>query len=379
MKRLLLVIVAIAGGTFTTAEERTSRRYDVIGGFPTASIFSLAQDTEGFLWAGIEGGGLARFDGREFRRWAPRALTSHIQFGRGNGEDLILIVEPQAGDSGGNTLERVADDGVLSIGAPDGARWSDVRDAAYDQRHRLWVAQPTALFYRTERGEWIPVSSPLLTGRRTRRIAPNRAGGVFVVTSDGILSIDSGGSVSRTAETLLAADVIDRGDGSIFYVEKRPRGGGIFERRDGRTTEILFHRGNFVSFVQRGETVWAAFDNGVVALHPREEPEVLAGAQGLPGGGALVDREGSLWVGTTSGLVQVAEPETAVWNERDGLSVAASRYLATTTEGVWVATWGGLVPSQERWRRVEGRRRREARSQVAVDVRQSGQTLGQGP
>lgn len=344
MKRLLFVLIAAIGaGTWPAAEERITRRYDVIGGSTTASIFSLAQDDEGFLWVGIEGGGLARFDGREFRRWAPRALTSHIQFGRGNGDELVMIVEPPAGDSGGNTLQRVAGDGVESIGGPNGTRWSGVRDAAYDQGRRLWVAQPDALFHRTERGEWFPVSSPLLTGHRIRRLAPNRVGGVFVVTSGGILSIDAGGAVSRTAETTVAADVSDRGDGSIFYVEKRPRGGGIVELRGGRPIEILFHPGNFVSLLQRGETVWAGFDNGLVALRPREDPEVLAGAQGLPGGGHLVDREGSLWVGTTSGLVQVAEPETALWNERDGLPVASTRYIAKTAEGVWLATWGGLV------------------------------------
>jgi len=343
MKRLLVVLVAVmAGGTWSRAEERTARRYDTIGGFSTASIFSLAQDTEGFLWAGIDGGGLARFDGREFRRWAPQTLKSHLYFGRGAGEDLVLIVEPDTGAPGGNTLQRIAGDDVVPIDGPDGTRWSGVRDAAYDLGHRLWVARHTELFYRSDRGEWIPLASPLLTGSRIRRLAPNRQGGIFVVTNTGILSIDRGGVVSRIVETSLAADVVDRGDGSIFFVEKKPLGGAIFELRDGRTTELLFRDANFIAFVLRGRTAWAAFDSGVVALRPGESPEVLGPAQGVPGGGGLVDLEGSLWVATAAGLVHIAEPETALWTERDGLPVASSRYLATTKEGVWVSTWGGL-------------------------------------
>jgi len=343
MKRLACLIVALAaGGTWSGAEERTSRRHDRIRGFPSASIFSLAQDREGFLWTGIEGGGLARFDGREFRPWARRKLTSHILFARGAGEDLVLIVEPVAGAEGGNSLQRIAGDDVEPIEGPDGRPWAGVRDAAYDQTQRLWVARDNQLYYRRDQRAWAQLTSPQLSGDRIRRLAPNRTGGVFVITSHGILSVDGDGAAVRLAQTPLAGDVIDRGDGSVFFVEKRPAGGAIFEVRDGRTREILFRRANFISFALRGRTVWASFDGGVIALRPGEAPEVLGAAQGIPGGGGLVDLEGSLWIGTLSGLVQVTEPEAALWTERDGLPVPAARYLARTSEGVWVATWGGM-------------------------------------
>src|SRR6185369_10716984 len=88
-------------------EERTQRRFDRISGLTTASIFGVAQDKEGFLWVGIEGGGLARFDGREFRRWATNKITTHLYFARGAREDLVLIVEPDTGSSAGNSLYRI--------------------------------------------------------------------------------------------------------------------------------------------------------------------------------------------------------------------------------------------------------------------------------
>jgi len=334
---LLFSVVAPAPG-----EERTQRRHDQISGSTSASIFSAAQDEDGFLWVGIEGGGLARFDGREFRRWAPDKLTTHILFARAAGEELVLIVEPEAGSQAGNGLYRIAGDGVEQIAGPEGQLWAGVRDAAYDDGHRLWVARLNELFCRGDRAEWIRIPIDLQAGDRIRRLAPNRRGGVFVVTSGGIQSVDGRGVVSSIVRTPRAADVIDRGDGSIFYAEMKPTGGGIFELREGQNTQLIFLEARFNQFILRGRTVWAAFDNGMVALRAGEQPELLGPAEGVPGGSAFVDREGSLWAGTTEGLVQIPEPETVLWNQKDGLPLPSARYMAKTEEGVWIATWGGL-------------------------------------
>lgn len=338
---LTLAVIFFVGAS-SLGEERTQRLHDQISGSPSASIFSVTQDEDGFLWVGIEGGGLARFDGNEFRRWAPDKLTTHILFARSAGEALVLIAEPEAGSQAGNTLYRIAGDGVEQIPGPDGQSWTGVRDAAYDELHRLWVARRHELFYRGNSGEWIPLSPGLMAGDQIRRLAPNRSDGVFVVTTGGILSIEHSGSVSSIVKTSWAADVIDRKDGSIFYAEMKPGGGGIFELRDGRNTEMAFLSARFNQFVLRGRTVWAVFDKGVVAMRAGEEPELLGPAEGVPGGSAFVDREGSLWAGTADGLVQIPEPETVIWDQRDGLPVPAVRYLAKTDEGLWLSTWGGL-------------------------------------
>jgi len=344
-RALLLALTlaqCVASGRSVTGEERAQRRHDQIGGSTTASIFSAAQDADGFVWVGIEGGGLARFDGREFRRWAPDKITTHIYFARGAGEELVLIVEPDAGSQAGNALCRIVGDGVEQITGPGGQPWRGVRDAAYDDRHRLWVASSNEVFCRVDREEWARLTIGLLPGDRVRRLAANRLGGVFIVTSSGILSVDREGVVSSIVRTSRVADVIDRGDGSIFYAEMKPTGGGIFELRDGRPRELVFLEARFNHFMLRGRTAWAVFDSGMVALRAGEQPELLGPAEGVPGGAAFVDREGSLWAGTAQGLVQIPEPETVMWSQTDGLPISSARYLVKTEEGVWIATWGGL-------------------------------------
>jgi len=48
------------------AQHYNFKQYSVEEGLPRSGIYCLLQDSRGFLWTGTEGGGLSRFDGREF-------------------------------------------------------------------------------------------------------------------------------------------------------------------------------------------------------------------------------------------------------------------------------------------------------------------------
>ena len=43
------------------------RSYTAIDGLPQSQVKGIVEDRNGYLWVGTQGGGLARFDGREFR------------------------------------------------------------------------------------------------------------------------------------------------------------------------------------------------------------------------------------------------------------------------------------------------------------------------
>jgi signal transduction histidine kinase len=70
---------------------------------------------------------------------------------------------------------------------------------------------------------------------------------------------------------------------------------------------------------------------------------MLGAESGIQSGGPLlVDHEGSLWLGSFTGLYQFPEPETRVWTERSGLPSNHARYLARTGDTVWITTWQGV-------------------------------------
>ncbi len=50
----------------------TTRAYTVMHGLPQSQVLCVLEDNNGYLWMGTHGGGLARFDGREFKVYTTR-------------------------------------------------------------------------------------------------------------------------------------------------------------------------------------------------------------------------------------------------------------------------------------------------------------------
>jgi signal transduction histidine kinase/ligand-binding sensor domain-containing protein len=64
---LLMGVLAMTGVSVAQDVHYTIRSYTAIDGLPQSQVTGLAEDVNGYLWIGTQGGGLARFDGREFQ------------------------------------------------------------------------------------------------------------------------------------------------------------------------------------------------------------------------------------------------------------------------------------------------------------------------
>lgn len=66
MKCAFLLTVLLLFPLFLPAQQYNFRGYTVQDGLPQSSVFSMLQDSRGYLWLGTLGGGVARFDGEHF-------------------------------------------------------------------------------------------------------------------------------------------------------------------------------------------------------------------------------------------------------------------------------------------------------------------------
>lgn len=123
------------------AQERLVRRYAADEGLAVPPVTALAQDRQGFLWIGAVGG-LYRFDGVEFRRWAPDRLAGAIAQLAAAPDDARLAVQ----GVDGRIFE--IDDGLVSLlpppraGGPPPSRHSRTTHAAASGPRRRTARSP---------------------------------------------------------------------------------------------------------------------------------------------------------------------------------------------------------------------------------------------
>jgi signal transduction histidine kinase len=322
------------------AKERLYRMLDRSSGLPSASLSGYAQDTNGFFWISTAAG-LFRYDGTEFRQWARDKLTGwhYMVYPAPDGEVFVY-------DLNHTLYHLLPNEDAEPVMGPDGKPFSGVQSAAITKDNRLWAARLDGLFYRNQQDRLVAMPKEIPGNEKIWRLSPGGDGGLYVAMTQSIWKINPDLSYSK----ILAREprgyitnLILHPDGSLFFMEKYADDDGkIFQWRDGRVTELIALKANLQGFVLRGRTVWANTDKCLIAFRESAEPEVLRVPTDIPGSGFLVvDNEGSLWMGSVNGLMQIPEPDTVIFGERDGLPNGGVRYLRKNEEGLWAATWFG--------------------------------------
>jgi len=91
------VIFMLCAATSATSQHYALRQYTAVDGLPQSQVNAMVEDRYGYLWMGTSGGGLARFDGREFKVYSTfdgllsNIITTLFIDSRGS----IWIVHPQ--------------------------------------------------------------------------------------------------------------------------------------------------------------------------------------------------------------------------------------------------------------------------------------------
>lgn len=349
--RVLLAILLFAASYPAgpaVSQQRLIRTYDARDGLSSPTVFSLAQDSTGFLWVGTIGG-LYRYDGSEMKPWAPDRIQGRVRRIVVAGARRVAVLEETG------TLWRVEGGGARRVGAPDGGPVEDARDVAPGANGTLWVLRGDDRIWRLRPGgAWeAPLGPADVGGETPRHLFAGPDGALDVATDGGLWSLPAGegGSPGRIVSLSPVVDVLPLPDGRrillTFWRE-------AFLLEDGRLERLLDVPGRGIDLALRGDVVWVSYDRYLARVESGRPPRILGPRDGIEAGGPLlVDHEGSLWMGTFMGLDQFPEPETRWWADRDGLPSAHARFLARTGDTLWVTTWQGaarLVHGQDGWR-----------------------------
>ncbi len=94
---ILLIGIFLSVNIGAKGQHHTLRQYTAVDGLPQSQVNALVEDQFGYLWIGTSGGGLARFDGREFKVYTTfDGLLSNIVTSLFiDSRKIIWIVHPQ--------------------------------------------------------------------------------------------------------------------------------------------------------------------------------------------------------------------------------------------------------------------------------------------
>ncbi len=283
------------------------RVWQTTDGLPENAIEALAQTPDGYLWSGTWEG-LVRFDGVRFTVF-----------------DFINTPALQ-----GRTIRCLATDasGTLWIGTDEGlTRMSG----------GTFSAVPA------------PPGVPL---RHLHALLPTKDGALWIATnSHGLLRFFEGRFQVWTADNGLAADrvaaIAEDGKGNLWVGTP----GGL-QRWDGtalRAGPSLGGASHTVLslVVDQDGTLWAGTEDGTVyQLHGEHmEPVPEASLPGAPVEALFVDRQNTLWVGSTGrGMLRLAHGRRFTLDSSQGLvSNTVVAFLEDREDNLWIgASEGGL-------------------------------------
>lgn len=305
---VMLLLVLLCGRV--GAQQFGFTRFSVDEGLPRSGVYCIMEDGRGYLWAGTEGGGLARFDGVKFEVFN---LSNGLP-----GNNVRALLEDSEGNiwagTDGQGLCRYDGKRFVVYDVRSGLSSNNVRSLVQDASGVIWVGYAEAGIDRlTPTADSISVakvSHPFLTEDESVRSAlMDGKGALWFATDSGVLRFQDeewkhfGADEGWPSEKAIA--LFEDGIGHIWVG---------FEKGVGRYDGKIFTK---------------------IEGHPQASGRVRAIAQ---------DTHGSMWFGTKEGVLRHDDKGFSFFNEANGLSNARIRDVLVDRSGnVWFGTYyGGL-------------------------------------
>lgn len=357
-------------------------------GLPAGRIRAIEQDADGYLWLGTDVG-LVRFDGVRFMPWttplsnglpitransllssrdgslwvsinereliriqhgAPTAFTEREGFGR---NFVFALAEDHEGTVWAGTLGglyRFHDQRWERLGASHGLVDGAVLAVYEDRAQRLWIATPSAVYRRANRGSTFDRVDDIELSNTSQHFSEDSNGDVWITDFQrGFRPADQSVSVRpKDAPRGWGAHLLHDHRGNFWIATL---GQGLWRvrsdpaRRTGVET-ITVRDGLSSDAVQtmledREGNLWVGTRAGLQRLSPRRVTRLTD----LPIPRALeTSPDGSVWVGTAAGLMRFSSAGRQLYGERDGLPGSVVLALHTDRAGtLWVASERGLA------------------------------------
>ena len=342
---ILLATCVFACASAVSAQTAGTVRLRHIGlgdGLPSPRVFSITQDSLGFLWVGTNDG-VARYDGVRFDVWqeGEGGLPSNVVYAVHADATGAVWAATEGGlarlTRAADRFEEVAEAALDSLGvtavrfldSDAGGLWLSAREGAIHLRpdgtvRRVFQGGPTASpMVRVGEAVWLRDCNLTLTTDTCRP-----------AQTDGPETAPRAGWIEDGALRAVLTD------GRVVRVDGRERRLVTRWPLDvvGRSSQTLVTPGRAWLGSESGLRLYLPARDTVVAI------EREAGLVGRDVMALFEDRQGGVWIGTEQGLHRWTPPRSGFHavTTAEGLGDGRVNGLTTLGDDVWVATNGGL-------------------------------------
>lgn len=359
---LLLAVIFAAVSSF--AQYNNFRYYSIEEGLSQSNIFTVIQDSRGYLWLGTDGGGVSRFDGTKFRHFAKKnglldnSVRTIVEDSKGflwfgtmegisvydglrffnitkekglSSNKIIKLFEDSrknmwagTADGGLNKIQLLSDDSVQinSYTAEHGLSSEWIFDIYEDSKHRLWLATYNGGITILSFKDTVPVVEYLKSG--------------FDIPSAVILAIegDAAGNIWCGTQDAGAFMIRMSGPDSGKVKTFNPENSGL---PDHTIWDIL---------CDRNGSIWFGTNESGTILYDGKSFMTYSTKNGFPNNQVLdvfEDAESNIWFGSFGhGLCRLTGYNFSHYTTSDGLPGEQVYGIREDRHGnYWLATYGG--------------------------------------
>jgi signal transduction histidine kinase/ligand-binding sensor domain-containing protein/CheY-like chemotaxis protein len=340
--------IGTQGGGLTCFKDGKFTTYTASDGLSNDSIAALYEDREGNLWIGTDGGGLDRFKNGRFNVYRTDAgLADDAVFSITEDREGNLWVGTHAG------LNRFRNGVFTTYGAKDGLNNGYIKSVLQDGQGRLWVATNGGGLSELDGSRFKTFTTKNgLSSNEVWALHEDAAGTLWVGTGAGLDRFRDGRFDAYTSKEGLSDDavwsILEDREGSLWV---GTGGGGLNRLRDGRFTTFAAQEGlskDAVLPVYEGQdgSLWLGTAGGGLNRLKDGKVTTYTTKDGLSNDFVFSiagDREGDLWIGTRSGLDRFKDGKFHAYTTRDGLptNIVLVTYVDRQDQ-LWVGARGGL-------------------------------------
>jgi len=287
------------------AQQYNFQKYSIENGLPRSAVYSLHQDKDGFLWIGLDGGGVSVFDGETFTNFdMSNGLPSH---------DVRAVYEDSKGNIWFGTdagLCKYDFDTIITYTMDQGLCYNYVRTIEEDNDGNLWIGTDFGLsIYDGTEFKNYNIEEGLLD-YKIRIIFKDSKGKMWVGTDSGINFFVNG----------VFIDYVDN------YYLPHPT---VLELIEDSKNNIWIGTKSGLMKTNGEENIIYTTDDGLVNNRIRAICE---------------DSYGNFWFGTRTGVSKFDGTNFVSFHEGNGLSHDRIRDIILDNKGnLWFATYFGGI------------------------------------